>query len=342
MTALIPFAPMAAGYVSLRKTVLVLLPAARRAAATRYVSRRSMFPPVTRTLSWHLWGCCVCAHRYAAANQCGHDHSDLERSPDGEAEGRNSIDHGEASSFTARSSITTSNARTTAPRDSRRTTTASALSEDQRESLSRIDSMEHLASAEIGASDFALDSGTHHSVPVMRKKLRTSKKANTILASANKALAEKLAHLQQLLQQQHGSGDIASMTASESAQWRQAAREEIEAAHRKQKLAEDSREALRRKLSRYKEKLRSMRQLNSQLVSMEGLVSGEGGAQEPLVALEKERQEHELTRISLGDAMEANAELEMRLQQLEEEKRLYLDEKAESDDKMAKLEFALV
>ena len=30
------------------------------------------------------------------------------------------------------------------------------------------------------------------------------------------------------------------------------------------------------------------------------------------------------------------------LQQLEEEKRLYLDEKAESDDKMAKLEFALV
>ena len=67
-----------------------------------------------------------------------------------------------------------------------------------------------------------------------------------------------------------------------------------------------------------------MRQLNSQLVSMEGLVSREGEAQEPLVALEKERQEHELTRISLGDAMEANAELEMRLQQLEEEKRLYL------------------
>ena len=40
------------------------------------------------------------------------------------------------------------------------------------------------------------------------------------------------------------------MTVSESAQWRQAAREEIEAAHRKQKLAEDSREALRRKLER--------------------------------------------------------------------------------------------
>jgi hypothetical protein len=182
--------------------------------------------------------------------------------------------------------------------------------------------------------------GEHTSVPLIQKKLRTSKKANTILASANKALAEKLARLQQLLQEQHDTGNTVSMTPSESEQWRRDAREKIQEAYRKQKLAEDSREVLQRKLQRYKDKLRSFRDMGN-VASVESAIADGSDAVELIKALQQERRDHELCKMELADALEANDELGTRLQELEEEKRHHIRELSTKDKAVEELEFAL-